>query len=84
MKSEQKLKNQLIIEIEGLKDQFDEDDLEYMKIDNIRLCQEDSKWGNYDECVRSSMTKIRQLVDILDMSDDDFKKLFDSIKSRWA
>ena len=83
MKNEIEIKELLVTLIEGLKDHFEEDDMTYMGIDKIRLCQEESFWGNYNEYVRQSMARIRTLVGVLDMSDDEFEKLFDSLKSRW-
>jgi len=82
MKAENIIKNDLKTLIEGLKDSFDEDDLEYMEINEIKLCQEDSTWGHYTQEVISLMSRIRLLVNILEISENDFEKIFDDIKQR--
>jgi hypothetical protein len=82
MLSETTIKNMLVIKIESLKDSFEDDDLEYMKIDEIKLCQEDSIWGNYNQFVISKMSQIRLITHILELTDEELEKIFDDIKRR--
>ena len=73
MMSEIQIKNTLKTLIEELKDSFDNEDMDYLGGLGIK---------NYDKYVQKLMIKIRMLVLILELSDNDFELLFDSIKRR--
>ena len=82
MKPEQQIRNTLKTLIEGLKDSFDDEDMEYLKINKILLCQEEHLWGRYTLEVEKLMSKINLLVDILEIKENEFEKYFDSIERR--
>ena len=82
MKSEFETKNTMISLIESLKDNFEDDDMEYMEITEIKLCQEDHKWGHYNQEVLGLMQRIKLLKNILEIEEDEFEKIFNSVSRR--